>query len=333
MRTRRSVGVRRTAAVTIPVLLVGLGLATEGVAASPTSDPTAGVTTRVSEGPGGVQADGPSGGAAISADGRFVAFHSSASNLVAGDTNGEGDVFVRNRATGVTRRVSVGPAAPRPTASATWRRSPRTAATWPSGRPPRTWWPGTPTAARRVRAGPVDWCDPAGVGRTGRHAGQQQQLPAGDLRERPPHRLRVSRLEPGGRGHQRLGDVFVRNQATGVTRRVSVGPGGAQANDASIEATISADGRQVAFASFAGNLVAGDTNDRRDVFVRDRASRRDPAGVGRAGRSPKATTTVSTRSISAHGRDVAFESAAENLVAGRHQRSPRTCSSGIGRSR
>ena len=42
-------------------------------------------------------------------DGRFVVFASSASNLVAGDTNGVGDVFVRDRRTGVTERVSVGP--------------------------------------------------------------------------------------------------------------------------------------------------------------------------------------------------------------------------------
>jgi hypothetical protein len=41
-------------------------------------------------------------------DGRFVVFASAASNLVAGDTNGVGDVFVRDRRTGVTERVSVG---------------------------------------------------------------------------------------------------------------------------------------------------------------------------------------------------------------------------------
>jgi Tol biopolymer transport system component len=67
-------------------------------------------TTRVSVGPGGVQGDDRSGWAAISADGRRVAFYSSASNLVAGDTNGMWDVFVHDRETGTTTRVSVGPA-------------------------------------------------------------------------------------------------------------------------------------------------------------------------------------------------------------------------------
>jgi len=53
------------------------------------------LTERVSLGPGGVQGNGLSGGAAISADGRSVAFISFASNLVPGDTNGVEDVFVR----------------------------------------------------------------------------------------------------------------------------------------------------------------------------------------------------------------------------------------------
>src|SRR5262249_40666684 len=48
-----------------------------------------------------------SGGATISADGRFVAFASDATNLVAGDTNSATDVFVRDLQVGVTRRVSV----------------------------------------------------------------------------------------------------------------------------------------------------------------------------------------------------------------------------------
>jgi Tol biopolymer transport system component len=63
----------------------------------------------VSVGPAGQQANGPSKWPpSISADGRFVAFYSSASNLVAGDTNDSPDVFVRDRVAQVTRRVSVG---------------------------------------------------------------------------------------------------------------------------------------------------------------------------------------------------------------------------------
>src|SRR5439155_23930792 len=61
---------------------------------------------------GGAASDGTEGnaasaGATLSADGRFVAFHSAATNLVAGDTNATNDVFVHDRQTGITERVSV----------------------------------------------------------------------------------------------------------------------------------------------------------------------------------------------------------------------------------
>ena len=59
----------------------------------------------------------------------------------------------------------------------------------------------------------------------------------------------------------------------GVTRRVSVGPAGRQANGRSFEPAVSADGRSVAFYSFASNLVSGDTNRESDVFVRVRGLR------------------------------------------------------------
>jgi len=70
-------------------------------------DRTLGETTRVSVGPGAVQGDGDSGEPAIGADGRWVAFRSAATNLVAGDANGNDDVFVFDRLLGVTKRISV----------------------------------------------------------------------------------------------------------------------------------------------------------------------------------------------------------------------------------
>jgi len=64
-------------------------------------------TTRVSVSSGGVQGNNVSNSPSISADGRYVAFQSSATNLVAGDSNGTADVFVHDRSTGQTTRVSV----------------------------------------------------------------------------------------------------------------------------------------------------------------------------------------------------------------------------------
>ncbi len=76
--------------------IVTLGLAAAvGVAAPAWAD---GIRERVSVGPGSAQANGDSGSASTSSDGRLVAFVSEASNLVPGDTNGQDDVFVTSAA-------------------------------------------------------------------------------------------------------------------------------------------------------------------------------------------------------------------------------------------
>jgi Tol biopolymer transport system component len=79
-----------------------------GVADVFVRDRTAGTTERVSVDGAGGQANGASYVPSVSADGRYVAFQSAASNLVGGDTNGADDVFVRDRTAGTTIRVSVG---------------------------------------------------------------------------------------------------------------------------------------------------------------------------------------------------------------------------------
>jgi hypothetical protein len=64
-------------------------------------------------------------------------------------------------------------------------------------------------------------------------------------------------------------DVFERNLTTGKTTRVSVSTSGIQANGAATVDAISPTGRYVLFSSLATNLVSGDTNHERDVFLRD----------------------------------------------------------------
>lgn len=66
------------------------------------------------------------------------------------------------------------------------------------------------------------------------------------------------------------GDVFVHDREAGIIERVSAATDGTQSNNRSERATISADGRHVAFESRASNLVPGDTNGAMDVFVHDR---------------------------------------------------------------
>jgi Tol biopolymer transport system component len=110
-------------------------------------------------------------------------------------------------------------------------------------------------------------------------------------------------------------DVFVKDRLTGVVDRVSVSTSGAEADALSTTASISGDGRYVAFMSDATNLVPGDTNGVRDVFVRDRVagttSRLSVDGQGLEADGPS-----DHPSISADGNWVAFESEARNLVSG-----------------
>jgi hypothetical protein len=111
-------------------------------------------------------------------------------------------------------------------------------------------------------------------------------------------------------------DVFVRDRATSTTELVSVSSTGTAANGASSLASISADGRVVAFASSANNLVANDVNAVFDVFVRDRAtSSTELVSVSSTGTAGDGSSGgVGGVSISADGRVVAFGSAATNFT-------------------
>jgi len=113
-------------------------------------------------------------------------------------------------------------------------------------------------------------------------------------------------------------DVFVRDRQTGRTMRVSVASDGAQGNGHSFSPSISADGRYVAFYSYADNLVAGDTNSCYDVFVRDRQTGRTTR-VSVASNGKQGNGSSDYPSISADGRYVPFESDALTCH-GRHKR-------------
>ena len=279
-------------------------------------DRVAQVTRRVSVGPGGQQPNSLSSNPAISAHGRFVAFISDASNLVAGDTNGTIDVFVRDRVARVTRRVSVGPAGQQansnsfePTISADGRFvvfssfASNLVAGDTNGAQDVFLRDRAAQVTRRVSVGPA-----------GQQTNGNSFEPAISADGRfVAFRSLASNLVAGDTNGSY--DVFVRDRVAQVTRRVSVGPGGQQANDYSVSPAISADGRFVAFFSLASNLVAGDTNNADDVFVRDRVAQLTRrVSVGPAGQ--EANNTSFDPAISAHGRFVVFSSDASNLVPG-----------------
>ena len=111
-------------------------------------------------------------------------------------------------------------------------------------------------------------------------------------------------------------DVFIRDRLAGLTERVSVSTGGAQANGPSglYAIAISADGRFVAFDSTANNLAPGDTNGVRDIFLRDRLGGTTEL-VSIATGGVQGNGTSFHIAITPDARFVAFESVASNLVA------------------
>ena len=251
----------------------------------------------------------------ISADGRYVAFTSFASNLARNDTNGRSDVFLRDREAGYTERVSVGSDGSQ-AAGYSWQ---------PSVSADGRYVAFYSTAANLVpddRGGMADvFVRDRRTRQTRRASEAADGTPANGYSVQPVLSANgrylafvsdARNLVPGDTN--RLIDVFVKDLETGAVERVSVASGGAQAEGASFEPSISADGRYVAFESFASNLVAGDSNGRTDVFVHDRTThttrRVSLAADGRAANGDNWTP-----SISADGRFVAFRSDATNLAA------------------
>nr|HID13858.1 hypothetical protein [Anaerolineae bacterium] len=110
-----------------------------------------------------------------------------------------------------------------------------------------------------------------------------------------------------------LNDVWA--QSSSATNRISIGLYGQEANDGSETPAISANSRFVAFASDATNLVSSDTNDKRDIFVYDRATGW-MTRVSVASDGTEANGDNYLPAISADGRFVAFSSYATNLVTG-----------------
>lgn len=170
-------------------------------------------TNRVSISSSGLEGNGESTGGAISADGRYVVFDSRASNLVSGDSNGASDVFVHDRQTRTTVRVSVD-----------------------------------------------------SNGKEGNFDSYASSMSADG---RYITMTSVANNLVAGDANGRL-DVFIHDRQTRQTRLVSVDSNGLQGNSHSESSNVGTDGRYVVFRSLSSNLVVGDSNSSYDIFVQDR---------------------------------------------------------------
>jgi Tol biopolymer transport system component len=291
-------------------------------------DQRTGTTERVNVSSAGQEANNDcpvSGGVCfapiISADGRFVAFESRASNLVPDDTNGTIDTFVHDRLLGTTERVSVDSAEGQANGADEFfafgiaisadGRFVAFASTATSLVPGDT----NSASDIFVRDRQMGSTEIVSISSAGLQAGGESQEPAISADGRfVTFASAATNLVPGDTNDQ--ADVFVHDRLMGTTERVSVNSAEGQANGGSIRSAISADGRFVAFRSDARNLVPGDTNSADDIFVRDRlAGTTERVSVSSGGGQATGSGTDHP-SISADGRIVAFESSAANLVPG-----------------
>ncbi len=243
---------------------------TNGVQDSFIKDTLTGVTTRISTDSSGDQANSNSNVFAISTDGRYVAFNSNATNLVAGDTNGVQDSFIKDMLTGVTTRVSTDSLGVQGNSTSS------VASISADGRYVAFY-----SNATNLVAGDTNGAsdifikdmetgvttrvstDSSGVQGNGHSTGvaisadgryvafnsNATNLVAGDTNGAP--------------------DTFIKDTLTGITTMINTDSSGVQGDDESFIVGLSADGRYVAFSSFATNLDAGDTNGTLSFFRKD----------------------------------------------------------------
>jgi hypothetical protein len=223
------------------------------------ADVAAGTLTRLSVAADGTQADGPSFFPSISADGRYVAFQSYATNLVGADINGTADVFVKDLQTGAVALVSTNAA--------------------------------------------------------GAIADNFSSLPAISANgQYVVFSSFASNLTPDDTDS--FVDIFRKNWQSGQIDLVSETAANVKADADSINAAISADGRYIAFATFATNLLpaGGDDNDKGDIYRKDmNDGTLELVSADAAGTLGDDESTSPL--ISADGNIVVFASAATNLLA------------------
>lgn len=263
----------------------------------------------------GVVANGNSYGSSVSSNGRFIAFTSDADNLVDNDTNGCGDVFVRDTVLNITHMVSISSMG---------------------------------TNANDYSNNPSI----SGDGRYVTFTSYATNLVANDnncvsdifihdLFLRTTTRVSVSiegeeansdsyssvinkngsfiafsssasnLVENDTNGYY---DIFLYDKIKNTIKRISISNNGIEVNGDSLEPTISDDGRYIAFSSFANNLVDGDNNGYCDVFIYDQICMITKR-VSLSSYGDEANSDSGEPSISDDGRYIAFSSYADNLVS------------------
>jgi Tol biopolymer transport system component len=269
----------------------------------------------------GTEADDQSLAPAISTDGRYVAFESDATNLVSGDNNTQRDIFVHDRETGSTERVSLdssgnevntyGSENPDISGDGRYVVFQSQDSGFVSG--------ATATYVdiflRDRTNGTTTWLSANKDGTDANGSSTDPAISADGTAVAFVSSASDLIASDGGSTK----DVFVRDLGSNTTERVSVDTTGGDPDDDSGNTTfdypldISADGRYVAFDSQASNLVSGDTNPYTDIFVYDRQGS-STLRVNVAADGSETTNTSIEAAISGNGAYAAFTSSATNLI-------------------
>ena len=264
---------------------------------------------------GGVQGNGNSHSPSISASGRFIAFTSSASNLVPNDINLSDDIFVHDRETGLTSRVSIN----------TFGIEGGNHSDWPSISADGNIIAFESIATNLVAGDNNGYSDVfvhdrqtgitvrASVTSSGAEGNQLSNAPSisgdGHIVSFPSYASNLVATDTNG-----TQDVFVHDLQSGITSIGSTSSTGGPSNGPSGRASISFDGTFLTFSSGASNLVATDTNSSDDIFFKNlstgQTSRVSVSSTGQQGNGDSRELPV----ISFDGRYISFESDAPNLV-------------------
>jgi hypothetical protein len=276
-----------------------------------------GVTSRVSTASDGSQANGASQNVSVTGDGAVIGFQSTADNLVAGDSNGFSDAFVKNLSTGLVTRISVANDESQANGNSLVARlsDDGNRASFVSSASNLTTNDSngavTDVFVRDIAGGTTTLVSAS----TGGGSGDGQSFAAsisGNGRY-VVFESNATNLVAGDTNGAT--DIFVRDLQTNTTTRVSTATDGSQGDDLSIQAVISGDGRFVVFMSAADNLVQGDTNGLRDIFLKDMVTG-SVTRLSVAADGSELNDISNTPSISADGRYVTFQTQATDTGVG-----------------
>ena len=313
---------RATPRPVLRALALTSATAAVGLLAPGSASAAHGVTSAVSLGSAGVIGNDASNHADMTPDGRFAAFASSASNLVPGDTNNAGDVFVRDRRSGTTERVSVGLKGAQGDGDSNVLGISTDVAISDDGRYVAFKSEAT-NLVRGDRNGLTDvFVRDRVAGTTERVSVDSNENEAGGDEPAISPDGRYVAFTTAGIDDDFSTDVYLRDRVAGTTIRISVAHDGGQPFNTSSgpSVAVAPGGPVVAFTSAADNIVADDNDGKSDTFVRDLSgavpvserisvnSDEEP-GSGGAGFGARGA------SISNDGRYVAFSSEAVNFTS------------------